>query len=288
MDDPKKRYAGKILPELYLIATQRGIEHFFPKDVDEMIEVLLKWDEDHPTQQDEGKPMPKQSPAEIDDDILDVDELDETEDAAPAPKKGKAPPAPKKSGRSDVDTPEQDEENLDDILEDADDAEPVVTPPKKKEKAKAAPEPEEESVNLEDDLDDILEDADETEPATPAKGKKTMARPKKTEETPAPEKAKKAPAPEKAKKAPAPKKEEVKNGTEGMSPYQASSAGHMCYIALKRGGSMEKVVETADKLIAKFKIKPPSNTAAKVKVIYTEINAGKKDKKWGKFEKDEK
>jgi hypothetical protein len=293
----ENKYAGMNLPELYLEAHRRGIKSFFPNDEKEMMELLTKWDSEYVEQPKLGEPanMAKEAAADELDDLLDVDAADAASaesDSAPAAAPAADAKAPRPTGRVDQPTTDDLSDILDEPIEESAEAAPAPTPAKP---AKAKPAPAPIADKLDNDLDDILENgvteptAETTAPApvkpTP-KGKATMA--PKAKPAPAP-----APAPA-AAPAPAPKAKAATaapakaNPTEGQSPYQSSSAGHYVFIALTKGGTIEKVAANAAKLIAHFGAKPPSDMNAKIKIIKGEINAGKQDKKFGKFDTDDK
>lgn len=85
-------YEDKPLPYLYALATKRGIKDFFSKDEKEMAQILTEWDEKNSEteiidEEEESKPRKvlnqrgflatAERAAELDDEFIDLDELDE-------------------------------------------------------------------------------------------------------------------------------------------------------------------------------------------------------------------
>jgi hypothetical protein len=286
----KSNYEKKTLPELYVIASQKGVKSFFGKNEEELREILGKLDEEFkPTLTEKvGKAMgvKKKSFAAAKEPLEeeDLDSLDDILDIDPEPVSEPVTERVNKkldSGRTTTKTNRKDipevtvEDDVDDFLKDLEetDAPEVVD------------EPVEEVVEEELLEDEILEEeVVETKPqrkVVPVMAKKpVVAAPKAV--APVAKVAPKAAAPV-AKAAPkataAPAAEAV---VEKTAPYKAGTAGHCAFVALKKGGTMEGIVKLTDALIAKAKATPPSNTAAKIKIIMTEINSGKKGA-WGKF-----
>jgi hypothetical protein len=261
-------YSKMTLPELYVEASKRGIRDFIKKNEEEMALLLATLDE----KESKVKPI-KNSKVNA--------------------------PIPNKTGfKKAMDA--FDETNIDDIIDlDSIDETPVVTSSKvaKKLGLKEATrsfredEPDSvESISVEDDTDEMLAEINQepipaqSQTQSSKKGENQMA---KTTSAPKAEKA--APVKvEKAAPAKAAKEAPARGNIGEKAPYVENTAGFCCFLALKKGGTMEQVVAVADQLIAKTGAKPPADTKAKIKIIMTEVNAGKKGDTWGKFEMNEK
>jgi len=296
----KNIYENKTLPELYVIASQRGVKTFFGKNEVEMREMLTKLDaEFKPTlEQKVGAAMSvgkKKSFSAAKEPILeeDLDGLDDLLDIEPESisepvtervnKKLDSGRTSTKTNRTDV-TEIAVEDDVEDFLKDLEAIE---------EPAEVAAEEEivEDSTENELSVDDLLEEELVVEDEVPVvKPQRKVApimakKPAAVAATPAPVAAKVVPKAPVAKavapkaKAPAVAAEPA---AEHTSPYQDGTAGNCAFIALKKGGTMEGIVKLTDALIARAKATPPKDTAAKVKIIMTEINSGKKGA-WGTF-----
>lgn len=292
----KNIYENKTLPELYVIASQKGVKSFFGKNEVEMKEMLIKLDgEFKPTLEQKvgaamkvGKkksfsaakePIPEEDLDGLDD-LLDIDPESISEPVTERVNKKLD------SGRTSTKTNRADiaeiavEDDVEDFLKDLETIE---------EPAEVAAEEEivEDSTENELSVDDLLEEETVVEEEVPVKPQRKvapiMAKKPAAVAPAAPVAAPKAKAPvAKAVTAPKAKAPAAEPAVERTSPYQDGTAGNCAFIALKKGGTMEGIVKLTDALIARAKATPPKDTAAKVKIIMTEINAGKKGA-WGKF-----
>ena len=295
------RYTNKTLPELYLIASHRGIKGFFSKNKPEVIAML-----------------------EAADDMLDKEDganAAETEETSQPKSKGKKQVAKKdkeskKKKKQDVD----EEEVVEEEDEEVDVEEEEEEKPKKKSKRKDDVEEEEEEEEESDDETEEEEEEEEDEKDKFDKmdrselkeflseeelgfkckkawsddelrdeiRKAVKAKKKDDEEE---EEAEEEDEPETHEK----KKKKAKKSGEGKgrgkiekdpsktdNPFQAGTAGACVFDALKKGGTIEQIVERADRLIEKREAKPPADTRQKVNIIMKEVNSGKRGK-WGKF-----
>jgi len=262
------KYSEMTLPELYSTAYARGVVNFFGKTEGEMNSLLLELDET--VAEDEAPPL-----------------------STKKGQKAKKPLLKKKGFRLAAERLVDEGDSLDELMDvsdlDEDDETEQTTSEKVSKmlgvpvKSKSGRDDEDYDNELQDDTEDFLEDMfesdDETE-STNSDEEKEMAKPA-TKKTAA---KKTAPA-----KKTAAKKEAPARGAVGVdSPYVEGTAGHCVFVALKKGGNIDTIVANADKLIEKAGAKPPSNTAAKVKIIMTEVNKGKKGDIWGVFSLNEK
>ncbi len=265
-----KDYSRMTLPELYVEASRRDLRDFIKKNEEEMVLLLSSLD----AKEDK---LPKKVPV-----------------SAPIKKTGF-----KKA------VEEFKEDDIADIIDlDSLDETPVVTSSKVakklglKEAVRSFREDEPdtlENIAIEDDTDEFLEDvyeepkkAQQPQTQSSKKGENQMAK-STSPKAEAPVKA--APvkaAPVKAAPAKAAKEAPTRGNIGEKAPYVENTAGFCCFLALKKGGTIDQVVATTDALIAKTGAKPPADTKAKIKIIMTEVNAGKKGDTWGKFETSEK
>ena len=139
-----------------------------------------------------------------------------------------------------------------------------------------------------DDSDDSDESDDDETPKKKESAVAKKEKPAKSVEKAVEKKAtvEKKVAAKKTEKKAAPNFEKLdRNPKTSESPYRAGTAGACCFAALIKGGTMEQIVARTDALIEKVAAKPPKDTKAKLKIIMTEINAGKHGK-WGEFSDD--
>jgi hypothetical protein len=287
------KYSGKKLPELYFIAVQKGLKDFFGKKEEEMEKIL---------EEDDVNPIVK--------DTKKVDDNNSSKTFETSPKKEKIV-AKKVIPEEDIIDVDEDEtpvkvikradEAADDPVADAEEDEeemPAKVSLKKMDRSELKSFIKEQELDVKvfksDEDDDIRakikealagnsdEDTETEEDEKPAKKGNTVAKKVEVEEKPV----KKAVKVEVKKDGKAFEKVD-RNPETATNPYREGTAGACAFTALTKGGTMEQVVERCDALIAKGQIKPPSNTAAKIKIIITEINAAKHGN-WGKFETSDK
>jgi len=288
----KSIYENKTLPELYVIASQKGVKSFFGKNEMEMKELLIKLDgEFKPTLEQKvgaamkvGKkksfsaakePIPEE---ELDglDDLLDIDPESISEPVTERVNKKLD------SGRTSIKTNRTDipeiavEDDVEDFLKDLE----TIEEPAEVAAEEPVEEPVEEPAEGGEELsvDDLLEEETVVKEMSVKPQRKVAPIMAKKPAAVAPVAAPKAKAPA----APKAKATAAEPAVERTSPYKDGTAGNCAFIALKKGGTMEGIVKLTDALIARAKATPPKDTAAKVKIIMTEINAGKKGD-WGKF-----
>ena len=257
-----KNYENLNLPELFLLASQRGLNNFITKNEDEMRTLLRDDDENNCAEEvvSIGKKVKSKSFRAAEqrlstedlnedlDDLIDIDGLEDEEFESTTTEQVRKrlgiDSSTAKTNRDDGD------QEVDVLLED--DTEEFL-----------------------DSMEDYENEESENYKTLNLKKEKNMA--------------KKDPAKNAAAKKAEPKKEAAKKAApkkavaNDKAPYQEGTAGFCAYLALKKGGQVATVVKNTDILIKKVGAKPPADTAAKVKIIMSEINKGKKDPKWGTF-----
>ena len=290
-------YDGKSLPYLYKICNERGISKYVGKNEEECIALLVECDSKNTTKSEKessvakpekSKVVKKEAIDELDDDIL-LDEESVNDEPA---KEDEEESAKEDDVEIELDEEEPAKEDEEEPVKE-DDEEPVKED-----------EDEEEPVKEDDDGSDIDEAADEIEleeevevepknKEKPKVAKKVVEEPVKTSKanTPKPNVKRSIAAAKKPSLTEKPKgKAKIDlEDTNVTSPFEETSAGYYVFEALKRAkkNSIEKLVELADKLIAKAGAKAPSNTTAKMKIIIQVINSGQKGTRWGRIERDD-
>ena len=292
MSKPKRRtsaYANMSTAMLCKVAYDRGIENYFPKYDNELIEILEKWDADHgdnetyQTNTDTENVMGKKKDQreEIDelDEELDIDDGDLGEEETVTEKVNKRLEC-KDDEDDDIDSLSDDldddaEDKTEEVSDDLDEDDDLSDEEVDTKSDTKSDDDDDDIDSLSDDLDDEIEDDETSEKDDEMAEKKAPVEKKKAAAE------KKAPVEKKAKA-------KVSDNPNATSPFQESSAGHHVYMILTKAknSSMEKITEAITKRIEKAGVKAPASISGKIGIIIAVINSGQKGEKWGKFTKD--
>ena len=252
------KYDNLLFPELVKLCRDRKIDDYFGKYRGELIKMLGESDK-HNNLHGEAMAKEKDDAEEIEDDDIVIDDEESVTD--------------KVHKKLSDDESDDDEIADDDEIVESDESDDSETSTKESKVGKKAVKDEEvkkgKKAVEKDDTDDIEIEEDESDEKAEEKPRKTGLKPTHA--------GKSGGGDGRGKRIP----------EDADAPYFPGSAGYCCYKALTKAhnNSMDKIVELADKMIAKAEAKPPKNTKAKVGIIMQELNSGKKDAKWGKVEK---